>query len=102
MNAVADWLARRLWFGMLWLMRRPWMRRLQRSSVKMWPERMRDRVAQSMVRQDRFARRYGFRIVRFAILIMLASMLLTSVFLVVLKLNEEGYFARPEMTAPGR
>lgn len=63
MSFVATQIARRVWFAMLWFMRRQWMRRLQRGSVKFFPEGpRRERAWGKFRRQERFARKYGLKI----------------------------------------
>lgn len=72
MTPVADWIARRVWWGMLWLMRRRWMRALQARFVALAPTpAARERAKASMRRQDQFARRHGLVILRWAILVAL-------------------------------
>ncbi|MBL8047851.1 MAG: hypothetical protein JNJ45_04135 [Chthonomonas sp.] len=53
------WLVNRVWWGMLWFMRRPLMKRLQRASYS-WgsPDRQRKMKA-AFIRQNQFARRWG-------------------------------------------
>jgi cytochrome c biogenesis protein CcdA len=48
-----------LWKAMLWLMRRPWMKALQRKSVQVLPSSLRPRAEASMKKQNAFARKYG-------------------------------------------
>lgn len=68
MNFLAVPLARMLWAGMLWFMRRRWMRRIQRNSVKLFPDGPnRDRAWKNFRSRERFARRYGLRILTFVI-----------------------------------
>lgn len=92
---IARWIARRVWWAMLWLMRRRWMRRLQRASVNLFPASKRDAIRESMIRQDRFARRWGLMILQFAILIFLYSLVFTLLFFGLLALIERGYFRVP-------
>lgn len=95
MGALADWLARRLWYGMLWLMRRRWMRRLQNASINLWPKRIRPRMRESYLRQNQFARRYGLKVLRFSIFLLLASLALTLTLIIVLRLYDEGFLYPP-------
>ncbi|HRF59176.1 MAG TPA: hypothetical protein PLH94_04590 [Fimbriimonadaceae bacterium] len=96
MSRIAAWLARRLWFAMLWLMRRPWMRRLQRWTISRVPPERRDAARRSMYRQDRFARRHGLRVLTFAITLLLGSLLLTLFWFLGLALYEAGALTPPE------
>ena len=90
MQRLASWIARRLWWGSLWLMRRPPMRRLQRASMRwMGPERA-DRAYRGLVRQNALARRVGLPIIRALILAVLVSLLLQMVYSAALALVESG------------
>jgi hypothetical protein len=82
---------------MLWLMRRPWMTRLQRRSVLLFPEAQRAKAWQSMIRQNRFARRFGLRILVGTVNLFLASIVLTLCFLAALRLADEGVFSVPDV-----
>ena len=63
MNFIATRIARNIWAAMIWFMRRPWMRRLQRNSIKIVPEgRMRDKAWDNYRRREKFARRHGLGI----------------------------------------
>ena len=77
-------------------MRRPWMSRLQRRSLLLFPESVRDRTWKSMVRQNRFARRYGLRILNVAVNILLASIVITLCFLLALNWADQGVFTVPD------
>lgn len=73
---------------MLWFIRRPFVRRLQRASTD-WhrdPER-RARARASLVRQERFARKYGRRVLRWAFLLALYLVLLQLVYALVAPLS---------------
>lgn len=84
-------------------MRRRWMRRLQDASIDMWPKRMRPRMRESYLRQNRFARRYGLRVLRFSIFLLLASLALTLTLIIVLRLYDAGYLnPPPESGSPPR
>lgn len=80
---------------MLWLMRRGWMRRLQRASLKLFPSAKREAIRDSMIRQDRFARRWGLTILQYSILVFLYSVVFTLLFFGLLELIEQGYFQIP-------
>ncbi len=78
MNRIALFLARRLWWGMLWLMRRRWMRRLQRAAIDLSPEGpKRERARQSLLDQERLARRWGLPLLTFSLRMLMLSILLT-------------------------
>jgi hypothetical protein len=77
-------------------MRRPWMSRLQRRSLLLFPAAARERTWKSMVRQNRFARRYGLRILVVAVNILLASIVITVCFLMALNWADQGIFTVPD------
>ena len=76
-NAIATWMARQTWRGMLWLMRRRWMRGLQKGSMNLIPAARRERARQSLVGQNRFARRHGVALLTFMFKLLLASVIFT-------------------------
>jgi hypothetical protein len=56
---ISRFLARYIWSWMLWLVRRPWMKRIQSTSTLLLPKPMRARGLYAMKRQNAFARRHG-------------------------------------------
>jgi len=63
MNFIASRIARKIWWAMIWFMRRRWMRRLQRNSIKIVPDGpLRVRAWANYRRRERFARRHGLAI----------------------------------------
>ncbi len=95
MTALATWMARLLWRAMLWLMRRPWMKRLQTSSILLVPARFRENARRSMVRQNRIARRIGLPMLKFLMTLVVGSILITGSFLIAMRLYELGYLSIP-------
>jgi hypothetical protein len=87
---LAEFLARRLWWAMLWLMRRPAMRRLQRNSVKLLPESKREKAWQNIRRQEAWARDNGLPLLKVVITFLLISIGLTLTWLFVLELITRG------------
>lgn len=100
MTRIAAWLARRLWWAMLWLMRRRWIRRLQRASYAWLPPKMQERSRASLVRQNELARRYGLRLLTATITLFLLSVAATGAFFVFLRLYDAGLLRRYEPSAP--
>lgn len=96
MSAIARFVARWIWANMLWLMRRPWMKRLQRASLNLFSGERRERARSSMVRQNRWARRTGLSLLTFSVNMLLASMIITGSYFLILNLYESGYFNGPE------
>ncbi len=74
---MIEWLARRIWGGMLWFIRRPAIRRLQRASLMLVPESRRERAHQSMIAQERLARRIGLPTLRFVLRLLFFSIFMT-------------------------
>ncbi len=81
---------------MLWFMRRPWMKRLQRASTKWFGPEREAKAWESLKRQNAFALRYGLRILTFAINLLLASILITGSFYLLGYLRDSG-----ALTVPG-
>jgi hypothetical protein len=96
MNAFAQYLARHLWGAMLWLMRRPWIKWLQRKSWHLFPDRFKPRARRSLNRQNRFARRYGLRMLTATLSLFLASIAVTACFMFALYLIDSGALTVPE------
>lgn len=70
---MVDWIARRIWFALLWWIRGPFIRRMQRAGLRLVPNRYRDRARQAQIAQERFARRIGLPLLRFLISVFLLS-----------------------------
>ncbi|RYG47174.1 hypothetical protein EON79_08095 [bacterium] len=83
---------------MLWLTRRGWMRRLQAGAFGMVPESRRERAFQNHLRQNRFARRYGLKIVRIVIFALLTSLAVTVVMSLVLQLIASEILVQPRLS----
>jgi hypothetical protein len=96
MSWAASRIARFLWKGMLWLMRRPWMKRLQKASFHLVPPSRRDGAMASLRAQNRWARHFGLRILTFSMNIFLGTVLVTSMYVSAVYLQSEGLFTPPE------
>lgn len=88
-------LSRTVWYGVLWLSRRPWAKRLQRASIQLAPERLRPRMRASMARQNAWARRYGLRVVRLSLTMVLLSAAFWGVWLLLILAADQGWLVRP-------
>lgn len=95
MSFIAKLMARELWWAMLWLMRRRWMKRLQRASLRLVPTERRPRALESMRRQNALARKLGLPILVFAMNLVLASLIITGAFLLLLSLENSGALRVP-------
>lgn len=91
MGEAARYLARFCWWWMLVLMRRPWMKRLQRGWISRYPPTKRDKAWNSFKRQNRFARRYGLKLLTISLNILFISFFVTMTFRVVVWLYESGF-----------
>jgi hypothetical protein len=96
MSAIAARLARVLWFYMLWLMRRPWMKALQRRSMGFFRVRENPRKWEHFKKQNRWARRWGLPMLVFSINLLLGSVLLTFTYLTAINLYTSGALQVPE------
>lgn len=83
---MVDFLSRRVWYGMLWFMRRPPIRRMQRSWVSLVPEKRRSLAWASFIAQEKWAREHGLGLIRLMVLVVLASAGLTLAWTIVLEL----------------
>jgi hypothetical protein len=88
-HSISEWLARRIWFAMLWWMRRPWLKRIRRT-LPFIPEHKRAEAWRRIKAQDAWARKHGLSIVTVAVNVMLASLLFTSAYMALLTLTERG------------
>jgi hypothetical protein len=95
-SLLSKLLARELWWAMLWLMRRPWMKRLQRASLSLLSENRRDRARESMCRQNALARKFGLPLLVFTINLLLASIIITLSFFALVHLSESGALTVPD------
>lgn len=91
MRRIALLFARPTWWGLVWLMRRGWMRRAQE-----WPARfLRGERRATFLRrhyaQNRFARRIGLPLLTLAYELLLASALISIMYQGALKLIDGGY-----------
>jgi hypothetical protein len=93
---TAEWIARRLWWVMLWVMRRPLMKRLRRLSWEIWPSPIGRRVKASILGQDRFARLYGLDILTVSVKFSLNCFFIMSAFVSSLVLYDHGVLTMPE------
>ncbi|MEQ1932447.1 MAG: hypothetical protein ABL962_01020 [Fimbriimonadaceae bacterium] len=91
MNLLARYLARQLWAGMLWFMRRAWMKRLQRAATKFGGPSREAKRLQSLKVQNAFARRIGLPLMTGLITIVLWSILFTFSYFMVLEMISRGW-----------
>jgi hypothetical protein len=89
-------IARVVWWGMLWFMRRRAIRRMRTKSWAMWPEPIRGRIKRSMLAQDKWALRHGLRIVTAITAFTLGCMIMWLIFTLCQFLLDNGVFTIPE------
>ncbi len=96
MLSIARWLARNVWWGLLWFMRRPTIKRWRRDAPSIFPSKMRERIWRSIVHQDQLARRYGLTMLTVTFTLLMLAVLITLSYLSVLALVDSGALSRPE------
>lgn len=95
MEAIVVWLARRLWMAVMWLNRRPILKAAQRAFLHRLPEGYRQSARASLIRQNRFARRIGYPLMKLMMNLVIASILITTTFFIALGIAEKGYLSIP-------
>lgn len=96
MSRLAAILARVAWFWMLWYMRRPGIKRLQRLAMS-WGSPARQAASRkSILGQNRIARRFGLPILTFTFNLLLASIILTGIFQLCLWMFDSGVLTMPD------
>ena len=86
---------------MLWLIRRPLARRLQRASVNMFPVSKREKLHHAAIRQERFARKYGLAVVTLSLNVLALSILVTATYAVLTEAVDRGWLV-PRVSETGR
>jgi len=99
MEWIATGVSRWLWGHMLWFMRRPWMKDLQRRSTRMFGPRFEERAWQHLTGQNRIARRYGLGLLRISVMLFIGSVMITLTYFGALYLYETGVLTAPQSNA---
>jgi hypothetical protein len=81
---------------MLWLMRRPWMKRAQLAPLSYLPPTLREKASVSHIKQNRFARRVGLPMLNVVYVMFLATLLLSCCVRVAVELHERGMLSAPQ------
>ena len=84
-----EWLTRRVWFGMMWFMRRPGLKRM-RLGVS---SRGGGKALHSYRRQERFARKHGLTITRMIVWLVIGILLAQFIGAFVLYMQISGGFS---------
>ncbi|MEQ1822978.1 MAG: hypothetical protein ABL949_10735 [Fimbriimonadaceae bacterium] len=95
MTQLARFLARRLWFGMLWFMRRGWMKRLQWAAVKIGGPKREAKRREAWQIQNAFARRIGLPLMTGLITVVLWSIVVTCSYYLILEMMDRGWIPMP-------
>lgn len=96
MTVVSRWLARRFWWGILWLMRKPWMRRAQEAPLKYFSESFRTRALESNKRQNSLARKIGLPLITLLIDMIFAVLAISIAVQLLLMANDQGWLQAPD------
>jgi hypothetical protein len=92
----AGLVARRIWAGMLWLMRRRGIRRFQRRMISAVPAPARPRFHEMFLAQERFARRHGLRMLTLVVGLFFVSLAFTMVYSGMTEIFNRGWLKLPE------
>ncbi len=77
---------------MLWLIRRPFSRRLQRALIKTVPEgQLRESAGKRMLAQEKWARKYGLKVLEFVFAVFYYCLGLAFVMFLVMQAIEHGW-----------
>lgn len=90
MQRWVRWIARRLWWGSLWLMRRRGIRRLQSASMGWMSPAKAERARRGLARQNALARRIGLRLITFLTTLVLISLAIEATYSTAVYLVESG------------
>ena len=89
-------MARQLWWCLLWVMRRPAIKRIRTRSWQMWASPHRERMRDRIFGQDRFARRYGLLFLRITFSVVLGFLMVGLALWVALKVVDSGIAEAPD------
>lgn len=92
---MTHFIARRIWWGMLWYMRRPFIRRLQRAAINLAKPEKREKARQAMIKQEKFARRIGLPLITFVVRFFFLSVVLTYLTMFILNGVADGWLVIP-------
>lgn len=93
MYRFARRIARILWWASLWLMRRRWIRKLQRASIRWLPPQQAEKARLNLVRQNALGRRIGLRLITVMVTLFLISLAIQLVYSSAIYLVETGVLA---------
>jgi len=96
MTVVSRWLARRFWWGILWVMRKPWMRRAQEAPLQWFSESFRQKALESNKRQNSLARKIGLPLITVLIDMIFAVLAISIAVQLLLMAHEQGWLQAPD------
>jgi hypothetical protein len=73
-GGITDFFARRLWWSLMWFMRRGPIKSMRQNWVKWVPEKRRAAAWEHFRSQERWARDYGLTICRVCVLVVILSL----------------------------
>lgn len=92
---MIEWVARRIWWCMLWYMRRPFMRRMQRAAINLYRPEKREKARLTMIKQEKFARRIGLPVLRFVLKFFVLSVVISTFALFIINGVADGWLVIP-------
>jgi len=81
---------------MLWLMRRPWMKRWQRASLRVMGKSREPSVRRSFNRQNAFARRVGLPVLTLCLNLLVGSVVVLGCIAAAMELRDSGLLTFPQ------
>jgi hypothetical protein len=90
MTQCAHWLARHVWWFLLWFLRRPAIKLFRATAHQRLPKSMQAKAHRNVVEHDKFARKYGVQVLTIMFLILITSILLSLTGWVVLRMIDNG------------
>lgn len=91
MSWLAGWLADRVWYGCLWVMRRPAVHAVQARTIRRYP-----RAWENHLKQNRFALNYGRRILRFMFSLLIAYFVILFLYVFLTEAMTRGWLTLPD------
>ena len=91
MSRIAAWIADWVWFGCLWVMRRPAVYAIQELTIRRFPK-----AWDNHLKQNKFALKYGRRIMRFMFNLLLAYFVILFLYVFLTEAMTRGWLSLPD------
>lgn len=91
MSKLAGFMADWVWYGCLWVMRRPIVHRMQDRTIRRYP-----RAWQNHLKQNRFALTYGRRMLRFMFTLLIAYFVVLFLYVFLTEAMTRGWLTLPD------